>query len=65
MNKLRLLTRFYSTPVNIYNFNKETSIFYLNNLKKSNTSDKEKNYSSYKNMYQVLKKTNNPKPVLN
>ena len=59
MNKLRLLTRFYSTPVNIYNFKK------VKIKKSNNTSDKEKNYSSYKNMYQALKRTNKPKPVLN
>ena len=50
MNKLRLLTRFYSTPVNIYNFKKVK-------IKKPNVYNKQKNYSSYKNMYQALKKT--------
>ena len=50
MKNLRLISRFYSTPVNIYNFNK-------NKVKKNVKPKEYKNdYSSYKNMYNVLKK---------
>ena len=42
MKNLRLISRFYSTPVNIYKFNK---------VKKSvKPKEYKNNYSSYKNM---------------
>jgi vancomycin permeability regulator SanA len=49
MNKFRLISRFYSTPVNIYNYNKI-------NVKKYLSDNEKKKYNSYTNMYQALKK---------
>lgn len=50
MNNLRFVRRFYSTPVNIYNFNK------IKIKNKIVSKEVQKKYCSYKNMYNALKK---------
>jgi len=51
MNNLRLITRFYSTPINMYNFNKVKKIV--------KSKEHKQKFSSYENMYNGLKKVKN------
>lgn len=49
MKNLRLITRFYSTPIKIYDFSKTKQI-------KQIIKPKQSKNNSYKNMYNALKK---------
>ena len=57
MKNLRFISRYYSTPINIYNFNKNKAKKVVKHKQHKN------NYSSYKNMYNALKKNSKLKSL--
>lgn len=53
MTSVKLVQRFYSTPIRIYNFSSKANKKYIKNLEKQYIQKRD---NSYSNMYNALKK---------